>query len=178
MELEEAQTNSQISVNIEWLLMRIERFSNRTNINFYINLHTQRIQLLQQWQSRLDPSSDFFHRKLHVTRADAGLTSFLGLPVQELEPTHPLGPDIWSAQLLNIVTEFFQTGRKRNTSKLNSYKPSVPFLGHRQTVQTQIRHRRTRHLIRVSHCLLTGISIWNGTKMKKVHQTPLKLEID
>ena len=32
---------------------------------------------------------------------------------------------------------------------LNQYKPSVPFLGHRQTVQTQIRHRRMWRLIRV-----------------------------
>ena len=31
----------------------------------------------------------------------------------------------------------------------NPYKPSVPFLGHRQTVQTQIRRRRTRRLIRI-----------------------------
>ena len=32
---------------------------------------------------------------------------------------------------------------------LNPYKPSGPFFGHWQTVQTQIRRRRTRHLIRV-----------------------------
>ena len=50
---------------------------------------------------------------------------------------------------------------------LNPYKPSVPFLGHRQTVQTQIRRRRTRRLIRCLHCLLTGISIRNKIKMKK-----------
>ena len=31
----------------------------------------------------------------------------------------------------------------------NPYKPSVPFLGHGQTVQTQIRRRRTQRLIRV-----------------------------
>ena len=31
----------------------------------------------------------------------------------------------------------------------NPYEPSVPFLGHRQTVQTQIRRRGTRRLIRV-----------------------------
>ena len=33
---------------------------------------------------------------------------------------------------------------------INPYKPSVLFIGHRQTVQTQIRHHRTRRLIRVS----------------------------
>ena len=32
---------------------------------------------------------------------------------------------------------------------LNPYKPSVVFIGHRQTVQSQIRRRRTRRLIRV-----------------------------
>ena len=32
---------------------------------------------------------------------------------------------------------------------INIYKPSVQFLGPRQTVQTQIRHRRTQCLIRV-----------------------------
>ena len=31
----------------------------------------------------------------------------------------------------------------------NPYKPSVPFWGHRQTVQTEIRRRGTRRLIRV-----------------------------
>ena len=28
------------------------------------------------------------------------------------------------------------------------------------------------------HCLLTGISIQNRTKMKKIHLTPLKCEMD
>ena len=32
---------------------------------------------------------------------------------------------------------------------INPYKPSVPFLGHRQTVQTKIRCHRTQRLIRV-----------------------------
>ena len=31
----------------------------------------------------------------------------------------------------------------------NPYKPSIPFVGHRQTVQTQIRRCRTWRLIRV-----------------------------
>ena len=42
------------------------------------------------------------------------------------------------------------------------YKPSVFFVEHMQTVQTQIRRCKTRHLIRVStdrHCLLTECSI-------------------
>ena len=35
------------------------------------------------------------------------------------------------------------------TLYFNPYKPVVPFLGHRQTVQTQISRRRTRRLFRV-----------------------------
>ena len=34
-------------------------------------------------------------------------------------------------------------------NKINSFLPSIPFFGYRQTVQTQIRRLRTRHLIRV-----------------------------
>ena len=33
---------------------------------------------------------------------------------------------------------------------INPYKPSVLFVGHMQTAQTQHSRRRTRHLIRVS----------------------------
>ena len=39
--------------------------------------------------------------------------------------------------------------RIRMLIKINPYKHSVPFFGYRQTVQTQIRRRRTRRLIRV-----------------------------
>ena len=35
------------------------------------------------------------------------------------------------------------------SSAINPYKPSVPLLGHRQTVHTQIRRRRMQRLIRV-----------------------------
>ena len=57
---------------------------------------------------------------------------------------------------------------------LNPYKPGVQFLGHSQTVQTQIRRGRTRRSDQILHCLLTGISIKNMLKIKtKVHQAPL-----
>ena len=49
----------------------------------------------------------------------------------------------------------------------NPYKPSVPFYGHRQTVQTQIRRHRTRRLIRV-------FTVSKESKNEKVHHTPLK----
>ena len=35
-------------------------------------------------------------------------------------------------------------------SLINPYKPSVLFVGHRQTMQNQNRRRRTRHLIKFS----------------------------
>ena len=52
------------------------------------------------------------------------------------------------------------------------YKPCVAFFGHRQTVQTQIRRG-----------VWSGFSLFaylNSTKnvIKKIHQTPLKLELD
>ena len=40
---------------------------------------------------------------------------------------------------------------------LNPYKPIVLLVGHRQTVQTQIRRRRTRRLIRVSTVCLQNV---------------------
>ena len=40
------------------------------------------------------------------------------------------------------------------------------------------RRRRTWRLIRVSYCLLTGISIENTITRKQIHQTPLKFEMD
>ena len=56
----------------------------------------------------------------------------------------------------------------------NPYKPSVPFLGHRQAVQTWSDAASDQGL----HCLLTGISIRNSIKNEKVHLTPLKFEMD
>ena len=53
----------------------------------------------------------------------------------------------------------------------NPYKPSVLFVGHRQTVQTQIRR----------HCLLTVSSIRiriNFDKNEKYYLTTLKTEMD
>ena len=44
----------------------------------------------------------------------------------------------------------------------NTYKPRVPFLGHRQTVQTKILPASDQGL----HCLLTGISIRNRVTIK------------
>ena len=42
---------------------------------------------------------------------------------------------------------------------INSDKPSVRFVGHRQTVQNQIRHHKTRLAGsgQVLHCLLTEV---------------------
>ena len=59
---------------------------------------------------------------------------------------------------LQTVCKGYQQTTKVAASKeiFNPYKPSVIFVGHRQTVQTQFRRRRTQHLIRVSTvCLQT-----------------------
>ena len=50
-----------------------------------------------------------------------------------------------------IVTEY---------AALKSYacKPSVLFVGHKRTVQTQIRRRSTQHLISVSTVCIQNIS--------------------
>ena len=50
---------------------------------------------------------------------------------------------------LRIYPEFESRLDCRNPVRLNPYKPGVLFLGHKQTVQTQIRRRRTWRLIRV-----------------------------
>ena len=52
--------------------------------------------------------------------------------------TFPTARSIWV---------FFKLRRRKR--KHNNYVLSVPFLGYRQTVQTQIRHRKTWCLIRV-----------------------------
>ena len=51
----------------------------------------------------------------------------------------------------NILPKFLQLiWDKQNNCILNPYMPSVPFVGHRQIVQTQIRRHKMRRLIRVS----------------------------
>ena len=54
---------------------------------------------------------------------------------------------------------------------INSYKPSVLFVGCRQTVQTQTRRSRM-------HCLLAKCSIKIWIKIKKYHPTCIKKEMD
>ena len=63
--------------------------------------------------------------------------------------------------------EVLSTWLFASTVLLNPNKPGVPFLGHMQTVQTQIRRRRGSTLF--AH----RISYKNMIKMKKVHPTPL-----
>ena len=54
---------------------------------------------------------------------------------------------------------------------LNQYKPNVPFVGHRQTEQTQIRHSILLGLIRVSTVCLRKILL-KFRKIKKWKLTP------
>ena len=59
----------------------------------------------------------------------------------------------------NIITKFV-TDRKTSiflNVKPNPYKSSVLFAGHKQTVQTQIRHYKTRRLIRVYNACLQNV---------------------
>ena len=71
-----------------------------------------------------------------------------------------------------------QNKTKQTNKLLNPYKPSVPFLGHRQIEQTQIRRRRPDQTSQNAasdqglHCLLTGISIRNRIKMKTYTRHP------
>ena len=58
-------------------------------------------------------------------------------------------------------------------NSLVPYKPG-PFLGHRQTVQTQIRRRRTRRLIRVyTVCSQKYLFEIEKKKMKNYTRHPL-----
>ena len=61
---------------------------------------------------------------------------------------------------------------------LNQYKPSVLFVGQRQTVQTQTGHYRMRRLIRVSTvCLPLYLLYLNLNNDEKYQPTALKTEI-
>ena len=53
---------------------------------------------------------------------------------------------------------------------LNPYKPSVLFVGHRQTVQIQVRRRKNAASDQVLYCLLTECSIKILIKMKNTTQ--------
>ena len=55
--------------------------------------------------------------------------------------------------------------------KFNPYKHSVPFLGHRQTVQTHIRRHRARGVWSGSS-LVANRNIYLKSKMKKYTSTP------
>ena len=55
---------------------------------------------------------------------------------------------------------------------INPYKPSFLFVGHRQTVQTQIRHSAASD--QGLHCLLTEYSFKMLIKMNKTTHQPFK----
>ena len=56
---------------------------------------------------------------------------------------------------------------------LNPYKPSILFVGHRQTVQTQDQMQHSAASDQGLHCLLTDCSIKILIKMKNITQSPL-----
>ena len=57
-------------------------------------------------------------------------------------------------------------------SMFNPFKPSVIFVGHKQTAQTQIRRHRLWRLIRVSTVCLHN-ALLKSVKSEKYHPTPL-----
>ena len=72
------------------------------------------------------------------------------------------------ARLHNII--------KKITKTFHPYKTKILFMGHIQAVQTQIRHRRTQRLIKISNVCLLSILLQFEQQWKKM--TTLKLEID
>ena len=58
--------------------------------------------------------------------------------------------------------------------QLNPFKPNIPFVGLRKTVQTQIRCHKMRHLIRVPTVYLQNDLYLN--KNEKYHQTTVKMK--
>ena len=55
------------------------------------------------------------------------------------------------SNLFDVLMHFCrQNASEPSMQRVNPYKPSVPFVGHRQIVQNQIRCRKTRRLIRFS----------------------------
>ena len=60
----------------------------------------------------------------------------------------------------------------------NPYKPSVLFMGRRQTVQTLIRRHVLRRLIRVSTVCLQNVQLKFEYKWKKYHPTILNIEMN
>ena len=76
-----------------------------------------------------------------------------------------------------ITTDIFGNWLWLSSSYTNPYKSSVLFVGHGQTVQTQIRRRRTRRLIRVSTVYLHNIQLILEYK-SKIPPTALKNGLD
>ena len=57
--------------------------------------------------------------------------------------------------------------------KFNPFKPSVPFVGHRQTMQIKIRRHRMWRLIRISTVCLQNVLLKFQLKIRKNTQQPL-----
>ena len=80
---------------------------------------------------------------------------------------------IWSFCLLLSIIQRYQVYKD-----INPYMPSVLFMGHRQTVQIQIRHRMMLCLIRnFTVCLQNLLLKFWKKKNTKYNPTPLKLEM-
>ena len=66
-----------------------------------------------------------------------------------------------------------ETSQKRSNVEINLYKPSIPCMGHGQTVQTQIRHGIMLCHDAVSdqelHCLLTAVIFLPARPASQTH---------
>ena len=82
-------------------------------------------------------------------------------------------PDLvtYESTLIILDTSIAALNNRVQEDTVNPYKPSVLFVGHRQTVQ--IRHSVVSH--QGLHCLLTESSIIILMKMKNTTQQPLTL---
>ena len=77
----------------------------------------------------------------------------------------------------NLCNSPLQNMDTNEHSNINQFKPSVLFVGHMQTVDTQTRRRTMRRLIRVSTvCLQNVLSTLN--KDENYHSSTIQTEID
>ena len=89
-----------------------------------------------------------------------------------------LAYDTFSQNVKGLTVFVTRDGLVAGKSISNPCKHSVLFVGHAQTMQTQIRRSKTLCLISVSTvCLHIFLSKFENT-LKKYHPTTLKTEMD
>ena len=100
----------------------------------------------------------------------AGIRNFAGSPK----------PSVFDGAI-SIVPTFYLlafTSIPITDLKFNPYKLRILFVGHRQTVQSQTRRRKTRRLIRLSTIWLQTFLLKFEKKNEKYQPTTIKTEMD